>query len=192
MTKKHLVLDLYGAALAGDSRHAQAVMKDLGITYQKSVPQSLFDSWWFFNCENVPDDFPDWITELKAELDACIGHGLTAEDVEDIRAGHNRVVARANLEPPRSLITERFYKGQIVPRRLRMAMTSDKKGAHLITFGGSVEVNGRTVELLNADSCAFNIANGGRRMNNGTYKKVGFSFMNVHIKSSKATGFLIG
>ena len=56
----HLRLDLYyGQDLSEYSdevqrlwgMHAQQAMKELGITYQKAVPKSLGDCWWFWNCD---------------------------------------------------------------------------------------------------------------------------------------------
>lgn len=52
---KHMIVDLYDAP-----KHAQICMRDLGITYELAVPQSISDSWWFFNCENVPAVLPPW------------------------------------------------------------------------------------------------------------------------------------
>ena len=47
-----------------ENRHACVVMKELGITWKDSVPQSLGDQFWFLDCENVPDVLPEFITEL--------------------------------------------------------------------------------------------------------------------------------
>lgn len=79
MSKRHLRVDLYIAP-----KHAQQCMSDLGITYQKAVPQSLFDCWWFFNCENIPDSLPDWIENFDVDPMKCIGHGLSEEDAKSI------------------------------------------------------------------------------------------------------------
>ena len=49
----------------GENRHAQVVMKELGITYKHGIPQTLGDQWWFLNCENIPDELPKYITELE-------------------------------------------------------------------------------------------------------------------------------
>lgn len=76
----HLKIDLYTAP-----KHAQECMKDLGISYEKSVPQSLYDSWWFFNCTNIPDNLPEWISVFDVDPVDCIGHGLTPEDVEKLK-----------------------------------------------------------------------------------------------------------
>ena len=69
----------------GEMRHAQKVMKDLGITYQHATPQSIGDQWWFWNCENIPEKLPEYLTELDANPMECIGFGLTKEDAEKIR-----------------------------------------------------------------------------------------------------------
>jgi hypothetical protein len=76
----HLRLDIYYA-----KKHAQKIMKDLGITYQYATPQSMGDQWWFWNCENIPKQLPPEITELKLDPMECIGHGLSREDAEKIR-----------------------------------------------------------------------------------------------------------
>ena len=37
-----------------DQRHPQVIMKSLGITYEKAIPQSIADQWWFLGC-TVPE-----------------------------------------------------------------------------------------------------------------------------------------
>lgn len=68
----------------GDNRHAQVAMKDMGITYQHSTPQTMGDQWWFWNCENVPETLPEYITDLTLDPMKCIGWGLSQEDAEKI------------------------------------------------------------------------------------------------------------
>ena len=65
--------------------HPQKYMKSLGIDVGLAVPQSLYDSWQFFMCSNVPDPLPEYITEMKPfnPLD-YVGHGLSQEDAEKI------------------------------------------------------------------------------------------------------------
>lgn len=48
-----------------DNRPPQQLMRDLGISYARAVPQSMVDCWQFFECENVPDHLPDCLTETK-------------------------------------------------------------------------------------------------------------------------------
>ena len=82
---KHLRYDLMSAAFGdNENRHAQIVMKELGITYQHSTPQSIADQWWFWNCENIPDKLPLFIEELKLNPMDCIGYGLSKDDAENI------------------------------------------------------------------------------------------------------------
>ncbi len=58
--------DLISAFYDGaERRPAPKVLKEMGITYQKSIAQTLGDQWWFFGCENVPENLPSFITELK-------------------------------------------------------------------------------------------------------------------------------
>lgn len=44
--------------------HPQEKMRELGITYEKAEPHSVVDSWLFFGCENVPDELPDYLSEV--------------------------------------------------------------------------------------------------------------------------------
>lgn len=46
------------------NKHAQKVMKSLGIEYGGATPQSMGDQWWFWNCTNVPTPLPPYLTEL--------------------------------------------------------------------------------------------------------------------------------
>ena len=77
----HLRYDMYTCP----SGHPQVVMQELGITYQHATPQSVGDQWWFWNCENVPDKLPEYLTVLDLDPMECIGFGLSKEDAEKIR-----------------------------------------------------------------------------------------------------------
>ena len=59
--------------------HAQEYMKRLGIEYQRATPQSVIDSWWFWNCTNVPSPLPKGLTVLKTSPREAIGLGLSEE-----------------------------------------------------------------------------------------------------------------
>lgn len=79
----HLRYNMYGAP----NGHPQKVMRELGITYQHSTPQSIGDQWWFWNCQGVPDELPKYLTDLVLDPMECIGYGLSKEDAEKIAAG---------------------------------------------------------------------------------------------------------
>lgn len=82
----HLKFDCLWAPYNGVKQgHAQEVMRELGITYQRATPQSIADQWWFWNCENVPDDLPPFLSEMKNDPMQCIGFGLSQESAEAIR-----------------------------------------------------------------------------------------------------------
>ena len=49
----------------GEERHAQEVMHHLGIEWTTSEPQTLFDSWIFYNCTNVPDVLPPYLSKTE-------------------------------------------------------------------------------------------------------------------------------
>lgn len=83
----HLRYDLMDASLShNESRHAQVVMRELGITYQHATPQSIAEQWWFWNCENVPDKLPSYITKMQLDPLEQVGWGLDQETAEAIAA----------------------------------------------------------------------------------------------------------
>lgn len=64
--------------------HPVKEMEKLGITYQHSVPQTMGNCWWFFNCENIPDPLPGFLTVLEIDPMKAIGFGLSKEEAEKI------------------------------------------------------------------------------------------------------------
>jgi len=82
---RHLRYHLMVAGDCGENRHPKTVMKELGITYQHSTPQSMGDQWWFWNCEGNINDLPEYLTELGLDPMEQIGYGLSKEDAEKIR-----------------------------------------------------------------------------------------------------------
>ncbi len=68
-----------------EGKHPQQVMEDLGITYQEATPQSIADQWWFWNCKNVPDKLPEYLSDLNLDPMECIGFGLSKELAAEIR-----------------------------------------------------------------------------------------------------------
>jgi hypothetical protein len=82
----HLRFDYRETGLGcNENRHAQKVMKELGITYQHATPQTIGDQWWFWNCENIPEKLPSFITVLELDPMDCIGWGLSKKKAESIR-----------------------------------------------------------------------------------------------------------
>ena len=76
---KHLKIDMRKI-----SDHPIAEMKMAGITYQYAVPQSMLDTWYFFNCQNVPNPLPEFLMVLDVSPMALIGSGLSKEMAMDI------------------------------------------------------------------------------------------------------------
>lgn len=91
--RPHLVLDLWQV-----KGHAQDHMESLGITYQLAVPQSMSDSWWFFNCENMPDPLPESLKFLKATPQQCVGRGLSQQNAQEIEARCKLPLKPVNLD----------------------------------------------------------------------------------------------
>lgn len=83
----HLRYKMTDAYYCGEQRHPQVVMKELGITYQHATPQSMGDQWWFWNCENVPEVLPQYLTDLGMDPHEAIGYGLSKDDAARISAG---------------------------------------------------------------------------------------------------------
>lgn len=84
--RSHLRFCLMEAGMGcNENRHPQVVMKELGIAYQHSTPQSMCDQWWFWNCENLPEKMPSYLTLLDLNPMECIGFGLSKECAEKIR-----------------------------------------------------------------------------------------------------------
>ena len=85
MKLKHLHYNLDIALRdVGEMRHPQVVMDELGIKYQHATPQSLFDCWQFWNCENVPDELPDYLQEKNIDPLDFVGYGLNQEMADAI------------------------------------------------------------------------------------------------------------
>ena len=82
----HLSFNYLDASIGcNEQRHAEVVLKELGITYQHSTPQLMYDSWWFWNCENVPEKLPSFLTVQNWNPMEKIGYGLSVQDAEKIR-----------------------------------------------------------------------------------------------------------
>ena len=83
----HLSYCMRSADEAGVTGHPQQVMRQLGITYQHATPQSMNDSWWFWNCENIPNPLPVYLSDLKIkDPHDYVGYGLLKEDADAISA----------------------------------------------------------------------------------------------------------
>lgn len=77
---KDLIFCLMTAQLdCNESRHAQVVMRELGITYEHAVPQSIADCWNFFNCSGNIDKLPEYLIEMKKGPQDYVGYGLSQE-----------------------------------------------------------------------------------------------------------------
>lgn len=83
--KKHLRFNMQSAYGCDVSAHPQKVMVNLGITYQHATPQSIGDQWWFWNCENIPEELPEYLKVEDWNPMKCIGYGLSKENAEKIR-----------------------------------------------------------------------------------------------------------
>ncbi|MNQ90151.1 hypothetical protein D3C85_1054810 [compost metagenome] len=83
---KVLKFCMYGQCLAGDTRHAQQVMREMGINYKKAVSQSINDSWHFWGVENVPEELPKWMQLVEWDPQEFVGWGLSQEGADFLTA----------------------------------------------------------------------------------------------------------
>lgn len=67
------------------SMHAQAMMRELGITYQHGYGNSAFQTWEFWNCENVPSILPCYLSAHDTDPMTRVSRGLNQEQAESIR-----------------------------------------------------------------------------------------------------------
>jgi len=87
----HLSYNLVTASMDfNENRHAQTVMRELGITYQHATPQSIADCWWFWNCSDVPTVLPEFLRPLEIDPMKQIGNGLSLEDAQKIAGAEDR------------------------------------------------------------------------------------------------------
>lgn len=93
---KHLRFDLLYSFYSKDAEntgeikrlgdtHPQEAMRELGITYQVATPQSMGDQWWFWNCQNLPEKLPPFLTDLGLDPMKCVGFSLSKVQAESIR-----------------------------------------------------------------------------------------------------------
>lgn len=105
-----------------ENRHAQEVMGYLGMVYQHATPQSMYDCWQFWNCENVPSSLPEYLTEFKTDPMEMIGNGLSQEMAEkirdyDIKSSH--IKFEVKLSPHESWRLNNLFKENRQPRGMR-------------------------------------------------------------------------
>ena len=65
------VLRYYGmdAALAGEKRHPQDHLRELGVRYGYASCHSVADVWFFWMPYGNLDALPEWITENNTDVD---------------------------------------------------------------------------------------------------------------------------
>ena len=83
---KHLKYCLMTAGFdCSENRHAQVVMKELGITYKLAVPQSMADQWQFFCCENLPEELPKFLTEICKDNNFKNYSGISEDNLKMLK-----------------------------------------------------------------------------------------------------------
>jgi len=81
---------------AGYPQHARNVMHDLGIKFGRSIPQSVGDQYWFFDCEDLPEVLPDYIHKLDFTYDEYIADIRRENEIRKaLRAASKKAVAEA-------------------------------------------------------------------------------------------------
>jgi hypothetical protein len=77
---KLLIVDLNRCRI-----HPQELLRQMGITYQYAVPQSITDSWEFWSPENVPDKLPPMMNLSEADPGMWLNRGLSIDMIYDIK-----------------------------------------------------------------------------------------------------------
>jgi hypothetical protein len=77
---KLLIVDLHRCRI-----HPQELLKQMGIIYQYAVPQSITDSWEFWNPENLPDKLPPMMNLTEANPDKWLNRGLSIDMIYEIK-----------------------------------------------------------------------------------------------------------
>lgn len=78
----HFIFDMNAAPGA----HPQTSMRELGVKYTHSTPQSMFDAWQFWNCQNIPEPLPEFLRPLNKGPHDYINYGLSAAQADEIVA----------------------------------------------------------------------------------------------------------
>lgn len=62
-------LEYIGADEAGDHRHAQIIMRELGIEYGEAIPAPTGDCWVFHDVkpDTVPAELPEYVVILDED-----------------------------------------------------------------------------------------------------------------------------
>jgi hypothetical protein len=119
-------------------------MKQLGIAYTDSTPQSMGDQWWFWNCSGVPEDLPEYLTPLEMNPLRCVGFGLSSQQAETLATEADRKDLADN--PPK------YYKAvESIPAAAKGVRTFDPVKVSLEI--GGVEITGfadSAIILVNA------------------------------------------
>lgn len=89
------------------------------------------------------------------------------------------------------MMIQKFKKGQMVPKRLKMAI-AHRRAQHRITFGCDVIVHGRKVSPVTpGDGPIFLIPyQVGRRRNNGTWQKFDIAFEDIFISNAGSVFYI--
>ncbi len=74
--KTHLRYCMHGAYIAGEKDHPQKVMKAIGIEYERAIPQSIGDQWWFLHCSNLPVELPEFLTMMELSDETKKNYGI--------------------------------------------------------------------------------------------------------------------
>ena len=85
----HLVFDIRTAYESGFKDHPEKVMRQIGVDYTHSTPQTAHDKWIFWNCRVLPrilhEPLPRFLTRLtNQDPFYWVGLGISREDAEDI------------------------------------------------------------------------------------------------------------
>ena len=85
-------------------QHPQKAMRELGISYERAVANSLHDCWWFINCSNVPNPLPPFLTVMDYPISDLVGHGLTQQEADQLERKEEQFIASIKAHLPKENI----------------------------------------------------------------------------------------
>lgn len=81
---RHLRYQIDVAHSLNEHRHPMNVLEELGITYEKAIPQSMGDQWWLLNCQYR--ELPKYIIEMQCDEWMAKQYNLPAVYINDTKS----------------------------------------------------------------------------------------------------------
>jgi len=135
---RHLRYCFYSADDCNEKRHPQKVMESLGITYKGMTPQTIGDQLWYWGCENVPEELPEYLSDLHVDPLDWIGCGVSQDLAGQVIKEKSKATGQ----------------GMILSVSNEVPSTFDKEGFEALEFESVENIENFPDGVINAlDSC---------------------------------------